>query len=92
MYAVEKVQNGGITKLRKYQMDIAYISSIKKSEWVRDIINDSPKGSVFVKCIWRDDKHKWEPLELVKNVRLPSLMDDILEKIHVMEESDSDSE
>lgn len=92
MYAVEKVIDDGRTKLKKYQMDIAYISSIKKSNWVRDIINNSSKGSVFVKCIWRDDKHKWEPLELAKNVRLPSLMDDILIKIMVMEESESDSD
>ena len=92
MNAVEKVVTDGKTKLKKYQMDIAYISSIEKSGWARDIINESSNGSVLVKCIWRDDKHKWEPLVIAKNIRLPSSMDDILEKILVMEESDSDSD
>jgi hypothetical protein len=92
MYAVEKINTGNNIKLKKCQMDIAYIPDISKSEWCRDITNKSHRGSVFVKCIWKDDKRKWEPLELQKNVKLPSLMEDIRKDIIEMEESDSDSE
>ena len=92
MYAVDKIKIDNKVKLKKCQMDIAYISGIKKSQWCRDIINKSPKASVFVRCMWRDDKHKWEPIEVIDNVNLPSLMEDILEKLVEMEESDSDSD
>ena len=56
------------------------------------LINNSPKGSVFVECLWRDDKRKWEPLDINTEVRLPSLMSDIRENIVEMEEMDSDSD
>lgn len=92
MYAVDKVKKGGAVKLKKCQMDIAYIGSIDKSKWCRTIINNSQKGSVFVKCVWRDNVRKWEPLELEENVKFPSLMVDIMENIIEMEESDSDTD
>jgi hypothetical protein len=92
MFAFEQIKSGSSTKLKKCQMDIAYIPDIKKSKWCRDIITNSHRGSVFVKCIWRDEKRKWEPLELKDDVKLPSLMDDIRKNIVEMEQSDSDSD
>ncbi len=92
LFAVEKITDSGTVKLKKCKMDIAYISGIEKSAWCRDIINKSPKGSVFVKCIWRNDKKKWEPLEVNTQVKLPSLMDDIRKDLIEMEVSDSDSD
>lgn len=78
-------------RLKKCQMDIAYIPNMQKSQWCKDITTASPKGSVFVKCIWRDAKNKWEPMELKTDVKLPSLIDDIRKNIVEMEKSDSDS-
>ena len=72
-------------------MDIAYIADIEKSLWLRKVINQSPKKSVFVKCTWRDDKKKWEPLELNTKVKIPSLMEDVRHDLVEIEVSDSDS-
>ena len=91
LFAVEEVKVDGTTRLKKCQMDIAYIANMNKSKWCRDITTDSHRGSVFVKCIWRDNKRKWEPLELKDDVKLPSLMEDIRKNIVEMEQSDSDS-
>ena len=92
LFAVEQIKVGDVIKLKKHQMDIAYIADMNKSIWCRDITTDSHKGNVFVKCVWRHDKRKWEPIELVHNVRLPTLMDDILKNLVEMEVSDSDSD
>ena len=91
LFALEKVTEGTMIRLKKCQMDIAYIPDMKKSQWCRDITTASPKGSVFVKCVWRDTKSKWEPMELKTDVKLPSLIDDIRKDIVEMEQSDSDS-
>jgi len=91
LFALEQVKEGNKVRLRKCQMDIAYIPNMQKSQWCRDITTASPKGSVFVKCIWRDAKSKWEPMELKTDIKLPSLIDDIRKDIVEMEKSDSDS-
>lgn len=92
MYALDTdTDSKGKNIYKKCQMDIAYIPDMKKSQWCKDITTKTHKGTVFVKCIWRDDKKKWEPLEL-KDVKLPSLMEDIRKNIIEMEESDSDSD
>lgn len=91
LFALEQVKEGTRIRLKKCQMDIAYIPNMQKSQWCRDITTASPKGSVFVKCIWRDAKSKWEPMELKTDVKLPSLIDDIRKDIVEMEKSDSDS-
>lgn len=90
LFAVEQIKDKGDVRLKKCQMDIAYIANMEKSKWCREITTNSPKGSVFVKCVWRDDKRKWEPLEIA-DVKLPSLMDDIRKNIVEMEQSDSDT-
>ena len=93
LFAVEQIKNSDspIPILRKYPMDIAYISDINKTNWCRKIMTDSQKDVVFVKCVWRHDKGKWEPLEL-KDVKIPSLIEDIRKYLDVIEESDSESD
>jgi len=92
LYCVDMIKTDGVTKLKKCQMDIAYIPNIERSEWCRSIINDSVNKSCFVRCVWRENKKKWEPLELNKSVRLPSLIEDIRKDLVEMELSDSDSD
>ena len=58
MYAVEQIKNGDHYKLKKCQMDIAYVPNINKSTWCREVITKSHKGTILVKCIWRDEKKK----------------------------------
>lgn len=91
MFAVEQINVDGVTKLKKYQMDIAHVPNIDKSKWCQKITTESPTGCVFVKCLWIDDKNKWEPMEVVTNVKLPSLMCDIRKNIVEFEQSDDES-
>lgn len=92
LYALEQVKDGTNTRLKKCPMDIAYIPNMEKSQWCRNITTSSAKGSVFVKCIWRDDKRKWEPIEQTVNVKLPTLIDDIRLNIVELEQQDSDTD
>jgi hypothetical protein len=92
MFALEKITEGTTVKYKKCQMDIAYIPNMKKSQWCRDITTKSHRGSVYVDCIWRDDKKKWEPVELNEDVKIPSMMEDLRKNIIEMEVSDSDSD
>ena len=89
LYALETCIINGITKLKKCQMDIAYIPNIEKSKWCREITNS--KDNIFVKCIWRNDKKKFEPFE-VADVKLPSLIDDIKKKMIEIEIDNTDDE
>ena len=94
LYAVDKIMTeNGNSRYRKVYVDIAYVSNMKDSLWCRDIINNSPTSSVFVKCKWNDSKKKWEPIEQMGDeIKLPSLMSDIRDSLIEIEESDSDSE
>ena len=49
------------------------------------------KDNIFVKCIWRNDKKKFEPFE-VADVKLPSLIDDIKKKMIEIEIDNTDDE
>lgn len=91
MSALEVVEKKGRSLHKKFPMDIAYISDMKKSLWCRDITSNNSKGSVIVKCLWRNDKKKWEPIEL-SDQKFPSLISDIRENLIEMEDSDSDSD
>ena len=67
-----------------------YIPNIKKSKWCKDITVSSTNGSVLVKCLWKDDKRKWEPMEHVTDIKFPSYIDEIREKLIEIDQSDSD--
>lgn len=90
MYAIEKVVDNNVPRLKKYQLDIAYIPNIKKSKWCKDITVSSTNGSVLVKCLWKDDKRKWEPMEHITDIKFPSYIDEIREKLIEIDQSDSD--
>jgi hypothetical protein len=97
LYAVEKINNrndnnNNSEKLKKYKMDIACIQDRAKSKWCFDITSNTVDRKVFVKCIWRDDKEKWEPIEHIKNIKLPTLINDIKINFIELELSDSGSE
>lgn len=90
LFALETIIVNSQTKLKKCQMNIAFIPDIKKSVWCREIMNSNK--SVFVKCIWRHNKKKWEPLEVINDVKLPTLIDDIRKQLVEIEVDDTDSE
>jgi hypothetical protein len=91
MSALELRTKNGEKRHRKFPMDIAYIPDLKKSLWCRDITSKNSNASVMVKCIWRNDKNKWEPMEL-SSEKLPTMINKIREHLIEIEESDSDSD
>jgi len=92
LFAVDEIKIDGVTRLKKCQMDIAYIPDMKCSLWCRKITTETPNGAVFVKCLWREDKKKWEPIEVKDNVRLPTTMDEIRNNLVEIEQSESEEE
>lgn len=91
MFALEEIDCDGYVKHKKFGMDIAYIPDIDKSIWCKDITNNSPKGTVMVKCLWVNEKKKWMPIEL-SNQKLPTSMNEIRKDLLEIEDSDSESD
>ena len=90
--AIEKVTNNNVHKYKRYGLDIAFIPNMDRSHWCRDIMNKSPNKRVLVKCIFRNEKHKWEPIEVDHKTKLPTLIDEIKNELDEIEFSDSDDE
>lgn len=61
-------------KLKRVKVGIAYVPSKSKSEWCHSIFES--KESQLVNCIYHKDKQKWEPIDIDKTAKRPSLADD----------------
>jgi len=90
LYSVEKIKKNSKTMLRRKKMGIAYIPTAKKSQWCQQILLDSNKTSLLVKCLFHNNKGKWEPVELDTTSKFPTLFSDI--NVEIIEMSDSDDE
>jgi hypothetical protein len=94
LYVVEKEMNDDKSKpvLRSKKMGIAYIPSIDSSQNCKNIMISHPNGKALVKCVFRHDKNKWEPIEEDKVRKFPSLLTDIEDMMEIFEESCSDED
>jgi hypothetical protein len=92
MYAFENIERDGRIRKKKFQMDIAYIPNMKKSKWCREITGNTSNGVVMVNCLWNNNKKKWEPMTLCKNIKVPTNMTEIRKYLLEMEDSGSDSD
>jgi len=90
LFAVEKIERNGKKVLKRVKMGIAFVPSIEKSSWCKDIIEKSVDNSVLVTCKFDNDKGKWEPIEIEKINNRPTMIDLIETKLDLMEISDSD--
>jgi hypothetical protein len=90
LYSVEKIKKNNKTMLKRKKMGIAYIPTTERSKWCQKILLESNKTSLLVKCLFHDNKGKWEPIELDTKSKFPTLFSDI--NIEVVEMSDSDDE
>lgn len=90
LFAVEKIERNGKKVLKRVKMGIAFVPSIEKSSWCKNIIEKSVDNSVLVTCKFDNDKGKWEPIEVEKINNRPTMIDLIESKLDLMEISDSD--
>jgi len=86
--AIERIIQEGKKILKRVPLGIAYISGIKQSHNIRQLIQDNSGKQILMKCKYNDDKSKWEPIELDTTAKCPNLITDI--DLEMMELSDSD--
>lgn len=60
----------------KVSMDVAYLPNANKSKWCKELFNKESKN-ILVNCTFNDDKHKWEPTEVAKGIKMPTFYDQI---------------
>lgn len=90
LYAVEKTERNGKKVLRRVKMGIAFVPGISRSAWCREILEKSGGNSVLVKCKFDNDKSKWEPFDIDKSAKRPTMLDTIENDLELMEISDSE--
>ena len=59
------------TKLKRLKIGIAYVPSKNRSNWCKSLFETT--DAVLVNCIYHDDKQKWEPVNLDKKAKRPSI-------------------
>ena len=69
-------------------MGIAHIKGIECSHKIKNIFAN--KISILMKCKFNNDSNKWEPIEINNNDKIPTLLNEIEEKLTVIEESEED--
>ena len=90
LFAVEKFNQNDKIMLRRKKMGIAYVPTIERSTWCKNIMSKIKTDAILVKCIFIDGKGKWEPIEVETERKFPTLLSEI--NIEIMEVSDSDDE
>lgn len=88
--AIKKKTIKGKSVLVRHKMGVAHIPTMKKSKWCREIMMKNPKGKVLVKCLFNNEKSKWEPMEVEKEKKKPDKFKDI--PLEIVEETDSEDE
>ena len=92
LFAVEEVDKGEKKILKTKKMGIAYIPTKDISLKCKEIFSKNVNGRALFKCQFDDIKNKWIPLEEVKNVKRPNKINEIEEKLELIEETDSESD
>lgn len=89
LYSVERSSKKKSILVRK-KMGIAYIPTTERSQWCQSVLSKSKKNSILVKCMFHNNKGKWEPIEVDKKSKFPTLFSKI--DVEVMQMSDSDED
>uniref|UniRef100_A0A6C0EBG7 Uncharacterized protein n=1 Tax=viral metagenome TaxID=1070528 RepID=A0A6C0EBG7_9ZZZZ len=85
LFAVEKANVKGKTFLKRVKMGNAYIKGINKSLEIRTLINSKEDKKALMKCLFNEDKNKWEPVEEDKKSKFPTYLSEIEEKLELVE-------
>lgn len=86
LYCVDKVIIDKKTKLKKISMGIAHIKGIECSHKLKNIFTN--KSSQLMICKFNNDTNKWEPLEINIKDKIPTFINEIEEKLTIIEDSD----
>ena len=92
IFAVEEVEKEEKKILKTKKMGIAYIPTKEISLKCKEIFNKNVNTRALFKCQFENSRGKWIPIEEVKNVKIPSSIKEIEEKLEAIEETDSDSD
>ena len=93
LFSVQKQIIDKKTVLKKISMGIAHIKGIDVSHRMRNIFNNSQisnKKSVLMNCKFNNDNSKWDPIDINTTNKIPSYIDDIENKLAIIEDSDDD--
>ncbi len=92
LFVVEEVEKEDKTILKSKKMGIAYIPTKDCSLKCKEVFSKGVNNRALFKCTFDTLKNKWVPDEEVKNVKIPSTIDEIEKKLELVEETDSESE
>ena len=93
LFSVQKQIIDKKTVLKKISMGIAHIKGIDVSHRMKNIFNNSQpsnKKSVLMNCKFNNDNSKWDPIDINTTNKIPSYIDDIENKLAIIEDSDDD--
>ena len=93
LFSVQKQIIDKKTVLKKISMGIAHIKGIDMSHRIKNIFNNNQlnnKKSVLMNCKFNNDNSKWEPIDINTANKIPSYIDDIENKLAIIEDSDDD--
>ena len=92
LFSVQKQVIDKKTVLKKISMGIAHIKGIDMSHRIKNIFNSqlSNKKSVLMNCKFNNDNSKWEPIDINTANKIPSYIDDIENKLAIIEDSEDD--
>lgn len=86
----ENINGKSIIKI--IRLGIALIPNTETSMLCKSIINSKVNGKALMNCKFDQNKNKWIPLSEEVKLKLPSLWNEIENKIDILVESDSDNE
>jgi hypothetical protein len=92
LFAVEEVEKEDKKIFKTKKMGIAYIPTKECSLKCKEIFNKNVNTRALFKCYFDNNKSKWLPIDEVKNVKIPSSIKEIEEKLEIIEETDSESD
>ena len=92
IFVVEEVEKEDKIILKSKKMGIAYIPTKDCSLKCKEVFSKGVNNRALFKCTFDTLKNKWIPIEEVKNVKIPSTIDEIEKKLELVEETDSESE
>lgn len=88
LYCVQKQIIDSRTVYKKISMGIAHIKSIDMSHKFRTLFLN--KKSILMNCKFINENSKWEPIDVNSTVKIPTFIEEIENKLAILEDTDSD--
>jgi len=92
LFIVEEVNKDDKIILKTKKMGIAYIPTKDCSQICKEVFTKNVLNRALFKCKFDNEKNKWIPVEEAKNVKVPSKLSELEEKLELYEEFETDSD